>query len=121
MKLSLFNFLAGNLVAVQFLIIPDLIYAGSTYYNPHMTRLWGGTIFVLLIAGLIALKRGELETLKPVWEIVILWWIMTLILDIAALGYMPYTPTEVARVWINIIVLIILIVINIIFYNRAVK
>jgi len=115
------DIIAAIIYAVQYLIIPDILFAGGTLYNPHMTRLWGGTIVVLLISALIALKRGELETLNPIWEFVILWWIMTLILNFAALTYMPYTPTEVATAWRNIIVVIILTVVNMIFYNRAGK
>lgn len=115
------DIIAAIIYAFQYLVLTDLIFAGGTYYNPHMYRLWGGTIVVILISALIALKRGELETFKPIWEFVILWWIMTLILNFAAFTYMPYTPTEVARAWINIIVLILLTVVNMIFYNRAGK
>lgn len=86
-----------------------------------MTRLWGGTIIVLIIGGIIGLKRGELETLKPAWEIAILWFIMTSILNFAAFTYMPYSAADLVTHWIDTIVITALAVINIIFYYRAVK
>ena len=115
------DIIIASIFAFQYLVIPDIIFAGGTYYNPHMTHLWGGTVVVLMIGGLIGLKRGELETLKPVWEVLILWFIMTLIEDFAAFTFMPYTATEVARHWVNIIIVTALAVANIILYTRAVK
>jgi len=115
------NIIVGFIYIIQYLILPDILYAGEPLYNPHNTRLIGGTILALVIGGLIALKRGELETLKPIWELVIIWFLIVVILDIAALTYMPYTPIQVARQWIAIIVLIVLLVLNIMVYNRAVK
>jgi hypothetical protein len=115
------NIIAGLIYTFQYLIIPDLLYAGESGYNPHNQRVIGGSILALVIGGLIGLKRAELETLKPVWELVIVWFIIVLILDIASLTYMPYTSIQIIRTWIAIIVLIVLLVLNIIAYNRAVK
>ena len=115
------NIIVGLIYSFQYLVLPDLLYAGESDYNPHNTRVIGGSILALVIGGLIVLKRGELETLKPVWELVIIWFLIVLILDIASLTYMPYTPIQAGRIWIAIIVLIILLVLNILIYNRAVK
>jgi len=115
------DMIAALIYGTMYLILPDILFAGEAYYNPHLTRLWGGVIFVLLIGAIIALKRGELETLKPVWEIAILYWIMTDILNLAAFFYMPFSPLEVIRQWINTIVVAALLVINLFFYSRAAK
>ncbi|MFW9899639.1 MAG: hypothetical protein ACFFDO_10320 [Candidatus Thorarchaeota archaeon] len=115
------NIIAGIIYAIQYLILPDILYSGTPYYHPHLSRIYGGTMVILIIGGLIGLKRGELETLKPVWEVVILWFIMVLILAIASLTYMPWTPTDLARVWVGIIVLIILIIINVYFYYKQLE
>jgi hypothetical protein len=115
------DIIVGLIYTIQYLIIPDLLYAGESGYNPHNTRVIGGSILALVIGGLIGLKRGELETIKPVWELVIIWFLIVLILDIASLTYMPYTPIQAGRTWIAIIVLIVLLVLNILIYNQAVK
>ena len=98
------DIIVGLIYSFQYLVIPDILYAGDANYHPHNTRVIGGTILTLTIGGIIALKRGELENVKPIWELVILWWIIVLILDIASLTYMPYTPLEAARIWIAIVV-----------------
>lgn len=113
------DLIVAIIYTIQYLVLTDILFAGGTYYNPHYMRVIGGTVLAFAIGGVIALKRGELEKLKPVWELVIIWWIIVLILDIASLTYMPYASMEIVRTWITIIVLIGLVVVNTILYNRA--
>jgi len=115
------NIIVAIIYAIQYLVLPDIFSSGTPYYNPYLIRVYGGTMVVLIIGGLIGLKRGELETLKPVWELIILWDIMVLILVIASFIYMPWTPTDLVRVWVGIIVMPILIVINIYFYYKQLE
>ena len=69
---------------VLYLLLPEFYSKmnDAPTFDLHMWRLFGGTIFVLGIAGIIALKRGEWEAVKPLMEVVILWLIMVAVLDI---------------------------------------
>ena len=115
------DIVVGLIYAFQYLVIPDILYSGEPYYNAHLTRLWGGTIVIFIIAGIISLKRADWETLKPVWEVLILWFVMIVILSFAAFAYFPFTPVGLARHVIDTIATTILTVVNIIIYYRAIK
>jgi len=115
------NIIAGIIYAIQYLVLPDIVSAGTPYYNPYLIRVYGGTMVVLIIGMLIGLKRGELETLKPVWEVGILWFILVLVLLIGSFIYMPWTPADLVRAWVGMIVLIILIAINIYVYYKQLE
>ena len=59
---------------VLYLLLPEFYYQrnDAPAFDLHMWRLFGGTILVLDIAGIIVLKRGEWEAAKPLNEVVIL-------------------------------------------------
>ncbi len=108
---------------VLYLLLPELYYQinDAPAFDLHMWRLFGGTIFVLGIAGIIAPKRGEWETVKPLMEVVILWLIMVAVLDIIWVLTVSASPTYVRSITTTIILLIILIIANIYFYQREGK
>jgi hypothetical protein len=115
------NIIAGIIYAIQYLVLPDIVSAGTPYYNPYLIRVYGGTMVVLIIGILIGLKRGELETLKPVWEVAILWFILVLILLIGSFIYMPWTPADLVRAWVGMIVIIVLIILNVYVYYKQLE
>ena len=108
---------------VLYLLLPEFYYQrnDAPAFDLHMWRLFGGTIFVLGIAGIIALKRGEWETVKPIMEVVILWLIMVAVLDIVLLLTVSASPTYIRSTSTTIVLLIILIITNIYFYQREEK
>jgi len=108
---------------VMYLLLPELYYQmnDAPAFDLHMWRLFGGTLFVLGITGIIALKRGEWETVKPLMEVVILWLIMVVVLDIIWVLSVSASPTYVRSISTTIVLLIILIIANISFYQREGK
>ncbi|MFX0186562.1 MAG: hypothetical protein ACFE8A_02380 [Candidatus Hodarchaeota archaeon] len=118
---AIINMIAGIIYAIQYLVLPDIIAAGTPYYNPYLIRVYGGTMVVLIIGLLIGLKRGELETLKPAWEVGILWFILVLILLIGSFIYMPWTPADLVRAWVGLIVIIVLIILNVYVYYKQLE
>lgn len=106
-----------------FLVIPELYsdLINAVYRNPPLLRLWGGTIIILGIFALIAVKRGEWENVKIVFELAILWLIMLEILDIVSLTYVRYTAANLSSAIMDMIVVGILIVVDIYFYLREEK
>ena len=108
---------------VLYLLLPEFYYQrnDASAFDLHMWRLFGGTIFVLGIAGIIALKRGEWEAAKPLMEVVIMWLIMVAVLDIVLLITVSVTPTYIWSTSTTIVLIIILIIVNIYFYQREGK
>ena len=105
---------------VLYLLLPEFYYQrnDAPAFDLHMWRLFGGTIFVLGIAGIIALKRGEWEAAKPLMEVVIMWLIMVAVLDIVLLLTVSVSPTYMRSTSTTIVLLIIIIIANIYFYQR---
>ncbi|MHA1257218.1 MAG: hypothetical protein ACTSPS_16630 [Promethearchaeota archaeon] len=108
---------------VLYLLLPEFYYQrnDAPAFDLHMWRLFGGTIFVLGIAGILALKRGEWETMKPIMEVVVLWLIMVALLDIVWVLSVNASPTYIRSISTTIILLIVLIIANIYFYQREEK
>ena len=108
---------------ILYLLIPELYYKmnDAPAFDLHMWRLFGGTIFVLGICGIVALKRSEWETVKPLMELVILWLIMVAVLDIIWVLTVTASPTYIRSISTTIIILIVLIAINIFLYQRERK
>ena len=105
---------------VLYLLLPEFYYQrnDAPAFDLHMWRLFGGTIFVLGIAGIIALKRGEWEAAKSLMEVVIMWLIMVAVLDIVLLITVSVSATYMRSTSTTIVLLIILIIANIYFYQR---
>jgi hypothetical protein len=106
-----------------YLIIPE-IYASLVdplVFDPYFWRAFGGTLLVLAIVVIIALKRAEWMQVKVVIELAILWCSTILILNIWELLVLPISPTYAETTWIDIILLIILIIVNAFCYYKEQK
>lgn len=108
---------------VLYLLIPEVYYRmnDAPAFDLQMWRLFGGTIFILGICGIIALKRGDWEAVKPLMELVILWLIMVAVLDIIWIFSIAASPTYIRSITTTIIILIVLISANIYLYQREKK
>ena len=82
---------------------------------------FGGTVLVLGIMSLIALKRAEGEQVKIIIEFAILWSVVILCLNIWELIVLPLSPTYRETTWFDSLLLIVLIMLNSYFYNRDLK
>lgn len=115
--------IAALIFAFLYLVIPE-IYASlidPIVFDPYYWRAFGGTLLVLAIMALIALKRAEGEQVKLMIEIMILWSIVILTLNIWELIVLPLSPTYRETTWLDSILLIVLIMLNSYFYNRDLK
>ena len=92
---------------VLYLLLPEFYYQrnDAPAFDLHMWRLFGGTIFVLGIAGIVALKRGEWEAAKPLMEVVIMWLVMVAVLDIVLLLTVSASPTYIRSTSTTIVLL----------------
>ena len=117
------NAIPAFIYAFLFLVIPDT-YAQITeaiMYNPISYRQIGGSILVLGIGNVLAIKRDDLEKAKIFWEVGIIWLILMLIIGIWAAFAFPGSAAYLAGTWIGNTVLIVLTVLNIYVYYRETK
>ena len=115
--------IASLIFAFLYLVIPE-IYASLVdpiVFDPYYWRAFGGTLLVLAIMALIALKRAAGEQVKIIIEFAILWSVVILGLNIWELIVLPLSPTYTETTWIDSVLLIVLIILNSYFYNRDLK
>jgi len=115
--------IASLIFAFLYLVIPET-YASLVdpiVFDPYYWRAFGGTVLVLGIMSLIALKRAEGEQVKIIIEFAILWSVVILCLNIWELIVLPLSPTYRETTWFDSLLLIVLIMLNSYFYNRDLK
>jgi hypothetical protein len=93
----------------------------APYYDPGMWQIFGGTLVLLGIFGLLALKKNEWEYFKILVEFVILWDTLLLIINIVNLFIIPSSAVNRANALVSIILLIVLIILWIYSYLQEEK
>lgn len=106
-----------------YLVIPEIFSTlnDAPYFDPHVWRLWGGTLIVLVIFGVVMIKVAEWENIKVFWGFVIIWIIMILIIDLATLFTISRSATNIASLLVDIVILIVLAITDIYFYMQEEK
>ena len=117
------NAIAAFFYGFMFLVIPDVYHelSDEPYPNVHLLRLWGGTITLLGIFALIAVKRGEWEGGKIMVEIAIAWLLLVAVISLASLAYVKRSPANIASTWSDIIVTFVFFLITLYFYQKQKK
>lgn len=117
------NMIAAFIYGILYLFIPE-IFAGlvdAPAFDLHFWRLWGGTCVSLGIFGIIGYIRNEWSTFKVIIEFVILWLIITVIINFVGFADITRSPTNLISQWTDIIIILILIIIDIYAYLRENK
>ncbi|MFX1378639.1 MAG: hypothetical protein ACFFA4_06060 [Promethearchaeota archaeon] len=118
--LLIINAIIGLGFAVLYLAVSHLYLSliHWPFYDPYYSWAFGGIFLILSIFILITLKKNQWGKCKTVFEINIAWQIMFLILNITSLIFIQAPINSIITTWIYNIIFIILIVINIKFYNK---
>ena len=117
------NIIAALIYGIFYLFIPE-IYAGlveASDFNDQFYRLWGGTCISLGIFGILGFFRNDWGQFKMLFELVILWLIITEIINLASFAYIVRTPANLVSEWIDVIVIILIIVMDIYAYMKENK
>lgn len=88
------------------------------FYDPYYSWAFGGVFLILSSFILFTIKKDNWERGKTVFEIIIAWQIMILVLNILSLIFIPAPIDSLISTWFFNIIFIILIVVNIHFYNK---
>ena len=117
------NVIAAFFYGFMFLVIPDIYneLSDEPYPNVNLLRLWGGTITLLGIFALVAVKRGEWETGKIMIELATAWLLVITIINLASFAYVKRSPTNIASSWSDVIVTFVFFLMNLYFYQKQKK
>jgi hypothetical protein len=98
-------------------IILDLISFPS--FNPLYSYVFGGTLLVFGIFSLLLLKRKNLANIKLFMELIIGWKIVVVLTSFLALQIsVPYFIAPIQFIWVNNIIFIFLILIDLFVYRK---
>lgn len=117
------DIIAAFIYGIFYLFVPAL-YAGLVdppSYDEHFWRLWGGTCVSLGIFGIIGFIRNEWTKFKVMIEFVMLWLLITNILNLASFGYLNRSAANTISETIDIIVIFFLIGLNLYAYLQENK
>ena len=120
--LLIIDAIAAFIFTFLYLIIPEL-YASlidPLVFDPYYWRAFGATVLVL---GIFAIRAamGKKEQALFMFEIIILWSFVILLLNFWELIVLPLSPTYTETTWFDSILLIVLIVLNTIMYLKEKK
>ncbi|MFX1448000.1 MAG: hypothetical protein ACFFCG_07665 [Promethearchaeota archaeon] len=87
----------------------------------HFTRVGGGTLLVLVIFGIYSVLKKSWDEFKLLYEFVIVYLIMLLILDIVYFATFTISATNFTNTLIATILTAVLIVVDIFFYLKEQK
>ncbi|MHA2037974.1 MAG: hypothetical protein ACW972_04670 [Promethearchaeota archaeon] len=119
--LLVINAIIGILIAFLYLVVPHayLFLVQWPFYDPYYSWIFGGTFLILSIFALLARKRKEWEQIKMIYEFIITWQLMILVLNIISLIFIPAPIISIVTTLGYNIVLIMLIATNLYYYNKA--
>lgn len=90
-----------------------LVFAVDSLYN----EVLGGTLLILGIFALLVVKRKEFKQIKLYFELLIVWEIMILFINIYGLIF-TLIPLPLIAIWGNIVIFLFMIEINFYFYHK---
>jgi len=116
----LINAVAALIFMVFYLIIPKLYFTitEGPVFDPYYWRAFGVTLLVLGLFSLRAFLIGNKEQAKFMLEIGIIWPLIILILNIWELIFLTLSLTYTITTWLNNIILLVLIILNLYAYYK---
>ena len=119
----LINAIAGILYGIFYLIIPEVTLGirDSHNYDPQFWRIFGATVIAFAVFLLVSIQRAEWDNIKILVELIILWLILIVIVNFITLATVPYSAAGLAAQWFDNIIIIILIIVDVFFYQKENK
>ncbi|MFX1328143.1 MAG: hypothetical protein ACFE91_08370 [Promethearchaeota archaeon] len=88
------------------------------FYDPYYSWAFGGTFLILSIFIILGIKQNNWEKIKTILQFLIALQLMILVLNIISLILIPSPIVSIITIWIYNITLILLVIANILFYNK---
>ena len=119
--LLLIDAIAAFFFCFLYLIITDIYlidFSKWTYPDPYFPKAFGGTLLVLGIFALLAIRKEKWEQIKIFIELVITWMMIIFILNILELIFIDLTFNYYLNTIIDSLVLAFLIILNLYYYIK---
>lgn len=115
----LINAIVGLTIAFLHLVIPYayLFLIQWPFYDPYYSWLFGGTFLIISSFTVLAIKKKEWEHIKMIVGFIISLQLMISFLNIIFLIFIPAPIISIIALWCYNVILIILIISNLYFYN----
>ena len=119
----LVNAFVGLIYGSLYVFIPDFIYFGNDapYFDPHFWRLFGGVLLAIGIVAFYGFFKADWEKIKFFMVFGIVALVIILINNLASNVYVTRSATNIIFHWVDNIVIILLLIIDIFFYMRENK
>jgi hypothetical protein len=119
--LLLIDAIAAFFFCFLYLIITDIYlidFSKWTYPDPYFPKAFGGTLLVLGIFALLAIRKEKWEQIKIFIELVITWMMIIFILNILELIFIDLTFNYYLNTILDSLVLAFLIILNLYYYIK---
>jgi len=117
------NVVVALIYGFLYLFLPEINYAlnDAPYFDPHFWRLWGGICVTLGIGGIIGLLKGDWDNFKLFFLFAITVLFVTFIINITTTLYITRSATNIIFHWIDNVVVLVMALIDAVFYWREEK
>lgn len=121
--LLIIHVIISFIYGIMYLFFTEMIYAvnNAPFFDPHFWRLFGGLILAVGIAGIIGLKMGDWDKIKLLMIYTIIFLIILIIVNITSNIYSLRSAMNLIFHWFDTSVMIVLVIVDIIFYIREEK
>ncbi|MFX0046708.1 MAG: hypothetical protein ACFE8G_00935 [Candidatus Hermodarchaeota archaeon] len=117
------NMIVGFVYGIMYAIFPEGLRAlnDAPYFDPHFWRLFGGALIAIGITILLGIIKDDWDKIKILFHFAVVLLIIFAVVNITSNIYLTRSATNLIFHWLDTIVIILLLVINIFFYLREEK
>jgi hypothetical protein len=121
--LLIINMIVGLVYGIMYAIFPEAIWAlnDAPYFDPHFWRLFGGSLVATGIGILLGLLSKDWDKIKVFYQFAIVLLIIIALVNLTSNFYVVRSATNLIFHWLDNIVILALLVVNIFFYIREEK
>ena len=121
--LLIIHVIIAFIYGIMYLFFTEMIYTANDapFFDPHFWRIFGGLMLALGIAGIIGLRMGDWDKIKLLMIFAIIFLIILIIVNITSNIYSVRSATNLIFHWFDTSLMIVLVVVDIIFYMREEK
>jgi hypothetical protein len=117
------NLIVAFAYGIMYTFLPETVYSlnDAPYFDPHFWRLFGGVLIAMGIPVLLGLIKGDWDYIKLFFLFAIIFLIMNILVNLTSIIYVTRSATNLIFHWLDNIVIIVMIVLDIFFYLREEK
>ena len=121
--LLIINMIVALVYGIMYAIFPEALRAlnDAPDFDPHFWRLFGGTLIAAGIGILLGLLSKDWDKIKVFYQFAIVLLIIIALVNLTSNLYIVRSATNLIFHWLDNIVIIALLVVNIFFYLREEK